>query len=34
MIGLHKQRYLKPVSSESDVALVRAPDSDSDFEEA
>lgn len=34
MIGLHKERYLKPVSSESEEDPVHAPDSEDNFEEA
>lgn len=34
MTGLHKWRYLRPATSESEEDLVRAPDSNSSFDEA
>ena len=34
MLGLHRWRYLKPASSDTQSDLVRAPDSESSFDEA
>ena len=34
MTGMHKWRYLRPASSSSEQDLVRAPDSNSSFDEA